>query len=142
MAGDDLADALLAGVGLTNTTKEVLIPAADAAGECYHAVGGCGGHLVIRVEATAATLIDNRDLRPCQARGCTAADIPLLERCDGCGLPVFEPEEFNGAACCTECAMYLHIHQSEQDHEQYTLRETTSGPNISSPFYLQSIRWI
>jgi len=112
-----------------DTTKDVLVPTADAVGECYHAVGGCGGHLVTRVEATAAALLEDRDLRPCRAQACAAADIPLPKRCDGCGAPLFEPEEFNHAAYCVECVTYLHRHPSEQDHEQYTLRGTPNTAN-------------
>ena len=106
-----------------DATETVLVPVEGAAGECYHVPGGCGGHLVTRVDATAAALIDERDLRPCRARGCRSVGIPIPERCDGCGRSVFDPEPITGGKYCYECATHLHKRPSDQDHEQYALRE-------------------
>lgn len=107
----------------SNETKQVLVPVEDAQGECYHAPGGCGGHLVTTIEATAAELVEDRDLRPCRARGCKSVDIPTPTRCDGCGTPIFEPDQFNEADYCKGCATHLHKFPSKQDHEQYDLRD-------------------
>lgn len=109
--------------GLDHPTRGVRVPTADASGECWHAVGGCGGHNVTRIQATGVELVAERGLRPCQAAACQAAGIPTPERCDGCGTPVFGPDPINAASYCPECATYLHKHPSATDHELYALRE-------------------
>lgn len=108
---------------MSDATREVLVPAEEGSGECYHAVGGCGGHLVTSVEATAAELVHERGLRPCRANGCLDARIPVYRRCDGCGKAVFDPEEFNAASYCYDCATHLHKRPSDQDHALYELRD-------------------
>jgi len=115
-----------------DATETVLVPVEDAAGECYHVPGGCGSHLVSRVDATAAELIDERELRPCRARPCRSASIPTPERCDGCGRPVFDPEPINGGGYCYECATHLHKRPSDQDHDQYALREPDREPSTAT----------
>ena len=105
----------------SDETKQVLVPVEDAHGECYHAPGGCGGHLVTTIQATAAELVEDRDLRPCRAHGCKSVDIPTPTRCDGCGTPIFEPELFNDGEYCKRCATHLHKYPSKKDHEQYAL---------------------
>lgn len=108
---------------MSDATKAVLVPTDEGAGECYHAVGGCGGHLVTSVEATAVELVADRGLRPCRANACVNAGIPTYRRCDGCGTAVFDPEEFNAASYCYACATHLHKHPSDQDHPLYGLRD-------------------
>jgi len=101
------------------TTREVQIPHEKGTGECWHAVGGCGGHLVKTVEATAEELVTERGLRPCRAAGCKDAGLDDYQRCNGCGKPVFE----RIGGYCEECAAYLEANPAEAGHEQYELRE-------------------
>lgn len=106
-----------------HATRTVNVPVETSSGECWHAPGGCGGHLVEQVEATAAELRGERGLRPCQSAPCQAAGIDAPVRCDGCGVSVFDPEAFNAARYCPECATHLHKHPSDADHDLYDLRD-------------------
>lgn len=120
-------------------TRGVRVPVEDALGECYHAVGGCGGHNVTQETVSAQELAD-RGLRPCRANGCKAADIPLSTRCDGCGLLTFDryrgPGDDVVAWYCPDCRRYLKKHPDAVGHVQYELRDpevaTDGGRDVQS----------
>lgn len=103
--------------------RPVRVPVEASTGECWHVPGGCAGHNVKTIAATASELVDDRGLRPCQANGCQAAGIKAPVRCDGCGVAVFDPETRGAARYCPECRAYVDAHPDERDHEVYALRE-------------------
>jgi len=114
---------------MNDATREVLVPTEDSQGEHYHVPGGCGGHLVEKVEATAEDLV-GRELLPCSAAGCESADIPLYERCDGCGKPVFDPfdspvSDSASVDYCAGCVLHLQENPNDAGHDQYSLRPPT-----------------
>lgn len=104
-------------------TKRVLIPHESGTGTCYHAIGGCGGHLVTSTTATAEELVTGLGLRPCQSAACLNANIPEYDRCDGCAKPVFgaEPHADGVGRYCPACRAFLDEHPSPS-HDQYELR--------------------
>lgn len=112
-----------------HATRTVQVPVAGAHGECWHAPGGCAGHLVETIDASATELVDERELRPCQSSACQAAGIDDPVRCDGCGVAVFDPEAYNTARYCPDCHTYVEAHPDARDHEPYALRE----PNAPVP---------
>lgn len=106
-----------------HATRTVQVPIDGAHGECWHVPGGCAGHLVETIDATATELVDERELRPCQASACQAAGIDAPVRCDGCGVAVFDAEAVTAARYCPECRAFLDAYPDARDHERYALRE-------------------
>lgn len=118
---------------MSDGTRTLLVPTEDSQGEHYHVPGGCGGHRLTSIEATAEEVVTERGLRPCSANGCEAADIPLYDRCDGCGKPVFDPERHSygdgrgSIDYCAACEDYrTNADIAPAMHDQYELRDPSS----------------
>lgn len=118
--------------------RRVRVPTEDSNGECYHVRGGCGGHHLTSIEATAKELLSVRGLYPCGAKGCVTHGIDEPRRCNGCGKPVFEsdPRAAEHATYCAMCADYLEANPDSQSHEQYKLREG----DVNDPVLRRDVR--